>query len=384
MENTDNKHNLIIIGNGFDLQCELKTDYSDYFEYRASQINKIDPSILSELTGSENSLGKIAYNYIKQRLTSSLCSHINVWDIIFFSHLKAGAEKKWCDVESTIYSFIMPETNLNIKVSLNFVHSVLKNIIMGVDMQLWNKSIQKINYYIAFYLVDKLDDISYSVDIEMLYKIFLDELKYFEDNFISFIKNQQIGSKYFQQAHQLLEKLNYNGDKYALLNFNYTRPEMNYRKKEKENIITVENVHGDIISGSVIFGVDHSDVNHTLGAYGFTKTSRKIFNSDYSNNTVGVLSKGINDVIVYGHSLNLADRSYFQSIFDFCDLYHSDLNLVFFYSIYKPENALSIKSEKYYQVINLINSYGETLNPHQGKNLLHKLLLENRLHIIEI
>lgn len=83
-------------------------------------------------------------------------------------------------------------------------------------MHLWNKNIKKVNYYIAFYLVEKLGELSYSVEIEMLYKIFLDELKYFEDNFISFIINQQIGSKYYSQAHHLLEKLNYNGEKYAL------------------------------------------------------------------------------------------------------------------------------------------------------------------------
>lgn len=79
----------------------------------------------------------------------------------------------------------------------------------------------------------------------------------------------------------------------------------------------------------------------------------------------------------YGHSLSEADYSYFQSIFDYYNLYSNcRMGLVFYYS------------EGYEQtdeIYRLINVYGDTLsNQKQGKNLIHKLLLENRLKIVPL
>ena len=82
-------------------------------------------------------------------------------------------------------------------------------------------------------------------------------------------------------------------------------------------------------------------------------------------------------IIFYGHSLSKADYSYFQSIFDYYDIYsNNNVSLIFYYSEgYEQTDA----------IYELINSYGKTLsNKDQGKNLIHKLLLENRLKIEQI
>ncbi len=90
-------------------------------------------------------------------------------------------------------------------------------------------------------------------------------------------------------------------------------------------------------------------------------------------------SKDNNEIEIkfYGHSLSEADYSYFQSIFDYYNLYSNDkVSLVFYYSK---------GYEQYEAIYKLINVYGRTLaNENQGKNLMHKLLLENRLKIEEI
>ena len=79
----------------------------------------------------------------------------------------------------------------------------------------------------------------------------------------------------------------------------------------------------------------------------------------------------------YGHSLSAADYSYFQSIFDYYNLYsNSNISLNFYYSE---------RHEQTDAIYRLINIYGKSLsNKEQGKNLIHKLLLENRLNIIKI
>lgn len=83
------------------------------------------------------------------------------------------------------------------------------------------------------------------------------------------------------------------------------------------------------------------------------------------------------EIKFYGHSLSEADYSYFQSIFDYYDLYgNNNVSLIFYYSNEFEQND---------EIYRLINSYGRTLmNQEQGKNLIHKLLLENRLKIVEV
>ena len=128
----------------------------------------------------------------------------------------------------------------------------------------------------------------------------------------------------------------------------------------------------------------HINIDTTVGIFDFTKTSRKIHNINDKVKSLNnpLLNRTVDEIIVYGHSLSQADYSYYQSIFDFYDLYHSDIKLSFKYSVYDTKVRNQIKSEQSKRVIKLILDYGNTMdNKDNGKNLLHKLLLEDRLHI---
>ncbi|MDR1138815.1 MAG: hypothetical protein LBK70_02950 [Clostridiales bacterium] len=105
---------------------------------------------------------------------------------------------------------------------------------------------------------------------------------------------------------------------------------------------------------------------------------------------------------VFGHSLNPADYSYFQSIFDYYNIYNSDTRLVFCYNSWRnspkithENNGMNIscntckyenaEKEMIDAVYKLIHTYGTTLsNKDNGKNLLHKLLLERRLSVVDV
>ena len=137
------------------------------------------------------------------------------------------------------------------------------------------------------------------------------------------------------------------------------------------------NIHGtsdkDIIIGIDEKGIDESDI-----LYRFTKTYR-LFELD--SNEISCLNKSVNHIKFYGHSLAAADYSYFQTIFDFYDIYNSDIDLTFYYSNFDGDQRhLNIN-----RVVKLIKTYGNTLsNKDHGKNLLHKLKIENRLSIKEL
>ena len=148
------------------------------------------------------------------------------------------------------------------------------------------------------------------------------------------------------------------------------------------------NVHGKLCmnkcaencsTSNIIFGIDDTIVqsqDENFEIHKFSKTYRKML---YANAETRVLPTKDNllEIKFYGHSLSEADYSYFQSIFDYYNLYeNSKVSLIFYYSKGFEQ------TDKIYR---LINTYGKTLsNKNQGKNLTHKLLLENRLKIVEI
>lgn len=177
-----------------------------------------------------------------------------------------------------------------------------------------------------------------------------------------------------------------NLDNTFILNFNYTAL---FDILEVESPCYYNNVHGKLCDdicangcdkSNIIFGIDDNLIQ-SQGASSelrlFSKTYRKMLSAD---KYLTVLPPNENKPIAikfYGHSLSEADYSYFQSIFDYYDLYgNSNVSLNFYYSK---------GFENYDAVYKLISEYGKSLtNREQGKNLIHKLLLENRLNIIEI
>ena len=98
-----------------------------------------------------------------------------------------------------------------------------------------------------------------------------------------------------------------------------------------------------------------------------------------------LLKRDTKQIKFFGHSLSQLDYSYFQSIFDFYNIYDNNIQLFFFYTIYDQNLKENIKNDFINSVVTLISDYGESLdNKDHGKNLIHKLMLENRILIEEI
>lgn len=169
-----------------------------------------------------------------------------------------------------------------------------------------------------------------------------------------------------------------------LINFNYTNP---FYEITNENIICT-NLHGiNYYFGGEggLFGIDCFKGNYEeILKYQFTKTYRKMLMKE---DTVG-LPSSVDEIYFYGHSLAKADYSYFQSLFDYYDIYSSNVKLFFCYSEYgSAEDKKNSKQKKAMgeAVLKLIGKYGNTFdNKDKGRNLLHKLLLESRLQLREV
>ncbi|WP_156286366.1 AbiH family protein [Oceanivirga salmonicida] len=246
------------------------------------------------------------------------------------------------------------------------------------------KCIEKVVKYIADGCKDSLHS------NEIMNNYFKGEFKNFyelksnideiEEKFGKYIESQNKDASlesikiYLKQILKLDENDNIDMSKIEIFNFNYTT----YMNRLFKN---VANIHGDF--KKPIFGIEYLDIennddesNELPEHMNFTKTARILYED--TNSTTFNLPKidEIDRIYFFGHSLLEADYSYFNSIFDYYDIYSSSVKLVFLYTEFQD----GVRKTQMENIIRLINKYGKTLdNKNKGKNMLHKLILEKRL-----
>jgi len=343
-------------------------------------------------------------------LINHIIDKLDFWAFLFWVKNKKMTENKdWFEVELEIKEFL----NAILKISKNeeidpeysifnsdffrilmienlsyFEDSKFENILDKVDNNskldalllkyfLYLKDIYNNNIFYGLYLEltkfeDKFKNYIYEI-LEKFVRKDSNNLKIYRDNFLELIKHDSIHNQY------------------SVLNFNYTSftdssnkiseaQKIIFRRENKDVNIFESNIHGNYRKLS-IFGIDQKKIEATSPLYQFTKTYRKMIDQDKISRFSLPNINMIDEIIFYGHSLSDADYSYFQSIFDFYNIYQSDIKLSFFYSEYGLiEDFAELRRKQINNVSNLLNKYGDTIgNNDRGENLVHKLLLENRL-----
>lgn len=416
---------LLILGNGFDLHCGLKSSYTDFFKF----------SILDT----------IGENYTIQRMKDGVSGF---WEELLFEYYKVYGAKdySWCDIEAIIRDILWIICFGGDKEPYNIDKGLWH---MALENSVWKRNPHDIAYgiedpieqylfmycYNFFYSYQRGGYIKNDMPLLLLSKI-LQELHNFEKRFCKYLKacifdkQNKPYENYVVNAVNLLAQLtgftepNYKGihqiigkdrkqviegmdlgvriskwqivniltsdfanlTKTNILSFNYTNL---FDVLAVESPCAYSNVHGKLCSkqctdecktSNVIFGIDDTLIqsqDSNTGLRLFSKTYRKMTDTSAPLSILPPNNNKPIEIKFYGHSLNVADYSYFQSIFDFYDLYaNNNVSLVFYYSEGHEQNDA---------IYRLINSYGRTLaNKDQGKNLMHKLLLENRLKIVEL
>ena len=391
---------VLVLGNGFDLQCGLKSSFEDFMQTRIAIVNEIkDMQSSSEdlpwITVSCPDGHKVQGNILSYFL---LDGGLTVWDFILHEDKQLRA---WYDVEACIKDWVdysSPSTS-----GKHHIQQICKEF----------KKIAGENYwpYLQFPFNAELCVLAYAADFynwdgqpDSLLDILLDQLHDFESWFATYIEDQTKSNRlYSSTADELLSYLvkdedkDYNGDIYSanlgstkILDFNYTE----LVKKTWTNGPTCLNVHGLARSRNIIFGIDGTNISPEQECYAeivkFTKTYRIMaLNSIPHPSLVRPYLSSDPDsatgtIKFFGHSLAEADYSYFQAIFDEVSLYESNTRLIFYYNKKRPGGEKA-QEEMFEKVNHLITTYGQTLdNKDHGRNLLHKLLLEGRLIIKQV
>lgn len=393
------KYQLLILGNGFDLHCGLKSSYKDFFR--------------SEI------LDTIGEPFGLKRRQAGVSGF---WESLLLEYYKLHdiEDYKWCDIETiirdTLLSIYFGKSKEKLNQGICFQASLyVHNLHATLHLEEFNSiELFLFNYCVEFISANGGE---FKDNIKPLAKNLIEQLHNLERRFCKYLKNQilnpnnedELNKEYIINAVNLLAKLtgfayyefnnlddiiavdgkNHLRDIFDnlndvfILNFNYTTI---FDILEVESPCYHNNVHGKLCNecctkgcnnSNIIFGIDDNLIQ-SQGAGTelrlFSKTYRKMVSSDKYIMTLPPNDGNEIRIKFYGHSLSEADYSYFQSIFDYYDLYaNSNVSLIFYYSK---------GFENHDAVYKLISVYGKSLtNQEQGKNLIHKLLLENRLHI---
>lgn len=419
--NPKNKiHQLLILGNGFDLSCKLKSQYKDFFEYIFDENNGIDYKlnfwlcIFKELSQQNHSMNESSWTNIESQILTQLryiefLSDRGMLDTLLFkleedkiknriSNRISSYEKfNYIEVEMIFMTFnVIKElfknnhfslkdkkskykTNPeNIKLSFNDIINTLQTDLKKLE--------DTFSTFLGNQIYSRIPKSKKNTEIEL--REFGENYSYYSFNLIValLLSNYKVNKSNAPLLELIRKSTNYSeinnidtrsitsftlGKDYQLenwiLSFNYTIP-LNFNR--------LRNVHGNIIDRNTIFGIDYDKMNSFFdnGPVNFTKSFR-ILDSKIINSTIPL--SNLDNILFYGHGLGEADYSYFQSIFDSVDLYHGKTKLVFYWTQFDNSNQYQIQVER---VTNLIEKYGQTFtNKDHGRNLFTKLLLENRI-----
>ena len=375
------KNTKLVIGNGFDLHCGLHTTYSDYYCKNWKKYRLIQKMYKSFINDNK-----------KIDFSNEVVDSLNVWDVFFALNSSDNpytCRQLWCDIEKLILSSLISikETENNkelITVALiSCIHwpDLLKHVASNT---LANNDADRFIIEFVSHIMNKL-----GFNVDKYYEFLLEQLNEFELSFGKFI--------YCQIHDSYLENINYGG-----LFFNNV-----YLRKVKETLndlclpnsltsidsfnyshFSVDEYKAGIsyVNGSYlnpIFGID-SIFGPDDSRFIFTKTSRRIEtniaepsieeNTDYEN------------VIIFGHSLNEADYSYFFPVFDKLDLlsHGSKGKLIFAFSIFDSKKEQAIKSSLRQSVSKIILTYAEEKQVPNPKRFLDMISAQERILFYEI
>lgn len=431
MEKTD----ILILGNGFDLQCGLQTSYKCFFEDHKKQNKRIydlfdrTKNICIQSVSKQHTINNnkaSISSFLKAALTNDdiyIILRTNIWFFIFNNiYIKENQNfENWYDIETSISNYLT-----NIKYFGDFVYcnnfnyskfdikqskieSIALNEFFDFIFNYFKKHSQVLQtnpeeYSMVMRSIDMFNELTKHMQIDKFYEFLKNELLRFEHEFKNYIKTQiDTHGDYSENANDLLylilehpinlktseKQQTGSTSPIYILNFNYTSPKI----IDGYELLGIyrNNIHGHYKdSNNIIIGIDQLDqynlekkLEFNINTFMFTKTFRKLDLISYLQ-TKDLPSKNeIGTIYFYGHSLGKSDYSYFQSIFDYYDIYNNNIKLEFTYTNFNenPLTEMSIKSS----ISNLLLHYGSSMtNKDHGLNLMHKLLLENRLILREV
>lgn len=368
----------IVIGNGFDLYCGLKTKYSDFFESnydKYSHIKRLFAGYLNKELGELSFSDKEVEDY-------------NVWDLFFALNRpdkSKNSNRNWCDIERMmLFSFQDIQREKLEQLYLFFASKVQWKTIKEIASN--NKvALNHEDAFVSLFVKERIKRLGNAS--KSFYDFLLSELKTFEKNFGNYIYEQMVpktpesnfidttNKEYFWEVEATINELCDINNLVSIDTFNYSDMCIENLK------CPIQHINGSYLNP--IFGID-SSFEPEDECFIFTKTARRI-DSDMFNQSFE-RKPDFENVVIFGHSLNEADYSYFFPLFDKLNLLDSLANnvVVFAYSIYDGKQEQAIKSTLRKSISNILFAYAKSKGVSEPQRFLDSLSTQNRIVTYEL
>lgn len=367
---------LLIIGNGFDLNCKLKSKFSNFFESKVVEViwNGDRGFVLSN--ESKNNIWYLIlfFAFYGNKTPSYMSDDERLFPII------SNNNPLWMDVESYIKR-IMTEKNQKLGKYLHFIgEKSFLDILNYIDSNKENHDSPMLKRFQYKELSLFFSNIKQIKESKTMTEFLFYELQLFETDFKNYISNEIKNNfeNYKKRSKCLMKKLRTKNEIFYILDFNYTKPILS------EGDI-INHVHGNVDT-KVIIGYDLSETNSNENSpLMLTKGWQKMFSG--AKETPLPEKDRIECIRFYGHSLGEQDYSYFHALFDYYDIYSRSIILEFYYSEYEDtsEKNESIRADYISRVYRLLNKYvEESERENKRRTFVSRLQLENRLKIKKI
>lgn len=382
----DLKNVKLVIGNGYDLHCGLKSSYADFFMRDADKNNYFN-NWLDDFKEKIN-LNAFTTEQSKEDVWVEFKSidELNIWDLFFYIETKTTNQNNkeawlWCDIETVMYnslkSYDSRECNTNLFRWEHVYKAITKK--MPKEFKFW-----KI-YVMAKVVLEKRNMEGFK-NIDEFYCYILDELNQFEKEFGKFIDKKRYPYRNFltkipntdfeKRSKMTLQELCNVDNLVSIDSFNYD-------DIGDENLNKIlHNINGNL--ENPIFGIDSNLCRASDPRFIFTKTNRRMELEMIDFECQKDIA--FDNVIVYGHSLSSNDYSYFFPLLDKLEMtnFLSNKKIIFGFSVYDMEKETEIKRKNRLNIQKLFEAYANYKGLKDVNRLLDSLTTQNRVLTYEI
>lgn len=453
---------LLVIGNGFDLSCGLRSNYLSFFkETLRSKIYPSEPEATEKIKQDlEKYIRFVNFSYDSPNILTRtkdidnlFILDLNIWYLLFV-YKDMIYDSDWYLIENQIaIELLADHNNLNIveKIGdtlLNIyrekrgiegkripqfcknktkiyenekligkIYELISYCLLHKDLgrldsnnkavfQELRETVQRLgDEYRELSSQDKINSSPYfemfeqkitSVLFPLVARALLAELNELEGDFRNYLKKCIKTSRipYTENAESLFRDIlaPVNNDRgysdmvdFNILSFNYTTPWETPNNRIFAKVFDSINIHGQISNDDgIIFGIDDEKIAPTQNEFIFSKVARTldlITLSNHRKNFEELLSTSIENVVVYGHSLSIADYGYFRMIFD----KYVENSEVKFYFIFRKYKGTTKDKERKKLVKSISELFGKySIDKEKNTDTFKNLIQNQRIKIISI
>lgn len=316
------EYDLLVVGNGFDLGCEFKTTYNDFINY-------------SYALGVRNSLFNLFMSAINNKVLRNdewngfeklLCQYLQFIDFLYKGneYVKSYFSNEFEDFDGTkkyqYYNWEIPDLSKvpnNIYIILHLLNP-LENVLMYYsDNNFRNHITSSSNkeyksVYIRALINVNMMFASKKYVIEELLKLLENRLEDVEKKlkkYISIATNKDTTGPIALRGKTVKKIITFNYSKTAQKVFNINDEDIAY---------VYGSVDDDVVLGVESSMISEQSVEEESDYIKFFKRFRRIYkdcNKSYNHKIINALSPSSN-IAIYGHSLDLSDRSILKPLFE--------------------------------------------------------------------